>query len=415
MIDLVKILLRAGDGGHGRVSFRREKYIPKGGPSGGTGGNGGDVLVKASTHVSTLSHLAGVNKLKAQDGVRGNKKQMSGAKGESLEITVPVGTIVWQLDSNEVAKRRLLPSQNGTMFLRAPLRRRDVSFTKYYLENETQRIPEPSKDHISSQELITQSLHNINLDDLPKVQLATLTQHDQELLVAQGGFGGKGNELFKSASQTTPFFAEYGTQAEERLVIFELQLLADVGLVGVPNAGKSTFLARTTKANPRVDSYPFTTLEPQLGVWSLLAKTETTKNELVVADIPGLIQGASQGQGLGYEFLRHIKACGVLLFILTLSDQMFGEIQLGNVELSKVISQLEEQLDLLKKELNSFDKSLLDKKQVVAVNKIDLLPQNLVQNLAKRLSQSKKNWFLISGNSGQGLPELQKKLITYLP
>jgi GTPase len=412
MIDLVKLLLRAGDGGHGRVAFRREKYVPKGGPSGGTGGNGGHVVIRATTHVNTLAHLAGVNKLEAQDGARGQKKQMSGGKGESLVIDVPVGTIIWQLDSNRIARRRvIIDRETKTATFRAPLHRRDVTFKKYHLEIETERIPEAEPDRVESMELLTESLKNVNLDEMEKIQLATLNEDGEELLIAQGGFGGRGNESFKAANQTTPLFAEYGTQAEERLVLFELQLLADVGLVGLPNAGKSTFLSRTTNANPRIDSYPFTTLEPQLGIWALHDGTQTKRDELVVADIPGLIEGASEGQGLGFQFLRHVRACSTLVFVLAPTDDSFGKLQTGEMTAAELITEMEQQYALLKKELKTFDPGLLKKKQVIAFNKIDLLPQDTYEELVKSLKKKKHDWVLISGNSGQGMAELQREIL----
>lgn len=409
MIDLVKLLLRAGDGGHGRVSFRREKYVPKGGPSGGTGGNGGHVIVRASTHVNTLAHLAGVNRLEAQDGARGQKKQMSGGKGEHLIIDVPVGTIIWQLDSNKIARRRvMIDRETNTATFRAPLFRRDVNFEKYYLEIETERIPEAEPDRVESMELLTESLKNVNLDEIQKIKLATLDEDGQEILLAQGGFGGRGNESFKAANQTTPLFAEYGSQAEERLVLFELQLLADVGLVGFPNAGKSTFLSQTTNANPRIDSYPFTTLEPQLGIWSL-HKTQH-QAEVVVADIPGLIEGASKGQGLGYSFLRHIKACKSLVFVLAPTDEQFGQIQSETMSLTAFIDAMQEQYTVLVHELKEFDSQLPQKPQVIVLNKVDLLPPELLKKLGTELKKRKLDWLLYSNHTQLGMQELQHKV-----
>lgn len=406
MIDLVKLLVRAGDGGHGRVAFRREKYVNKGGPNGGRGGDGGDIVVRASIHATTLAHLAGVQKIEAQDGQAGQKSQMSGKKGAPLVIEVPVGTIVWQLDSNEVAKNRLMPDGS----LREPLKRRQVDFTRYEVEKDTARIPWREHDTLTQtdqgQKLLTSTLKNIPLDTLHKKKLAILKEHGQEIILAQGGFGGRGNEDFKGPARTTPLIAEYGTFGEERLVLFELQLLADIGLVGLPNAGKSTFLARTTNANPRVDSYPFTTLEPQLGVWSLTQGK--VKQEIVLADIPGLIEGASKGHGLGYDFLRHIKACKALLFMLTFSDDIFGALQAQSLPVSDLITQLQAQYALLRTELSEFDATLLDKKQIVVVNKVDLLPPSVLQDLQDALRKRNINWLLISTQTGYSLKELEQ-------
>jgi GTP-binding protein len=424
MIDLVKLLVRAGSGGHGKVAFRREKYVPKGGPNGGNGGDGGNVYLRASSHVSTLSHLAGVASMHAKDGGHGQKKQMSGTKGEDLIIDVPVGTIVWQLACNQVAQRRLFPvhtnldQSHGTKndspkaILRAPLKRRDVTFTKYYLEKETESIPLPEPDTVITRMEEFNSIKNVNLQAVPKIQLALLAEHGQQFLVAQGGFGGRGNESFKAANQTTPLFAEYGTFGEERLLLLELQLLADVGLVGLPNAGKSTFLSRTTKANPRIAAYPFTTLEPQLGVWSVSLNDKN--KEIVLADIPGLIKGASAGEGLGYDFLRHIQACKVLVFVLSVPDEQLEKVQSGTMSVKKCVSALQAQLNLLVAELKQFNPELEKKESVVVVNKIDLLPTDTVQALQKQTQAKKLDWLFVSADLKLGFTELAQTIVRLL-
>jgi len=409
MIDLVKLAFKAGSGGHGRVAFRREKYIPKGGPHGGQGGNGGSIILRASTHKNTLGHLAGVREISAEPGQPGGKKQLTGRAGEDTVVEVPVGTIVWQIAENQAAKRRELPDGS----LRSRLRRGEARFETYELEKETERIPARDSDEIEAD--IDFSLKNIHLDEIEKTQLIVLTEPGQELLLCQGGFGGRGNELFKSPSRTTPLIAEYGTPGEQRLILLELQLLADVGLVGLPNAGKSTFLGRVTKANPRVASYPFTTLEPQLGVWaaplkkSRKANTSTT-DEIIVADIPGLIEGASKGLGLGFTFLRHIKACQSLLFFLAPDEEAFGKLQEGATEPEELIRGLEIQLQVLLDELEQFDSALLEKKRIICLNKIDLLPSDVLAGIRGQLAKIHPDWQLISGVSGEGLQNLHDSI-----
>lgn len=422
MIDLAKVLLRAGDGGHGRVAFRREKYVPKGGPNGGKGGDGGHVIVRATTHFNTLAHLAGVKKMEAQPGQAGGKKQMSGSKGEPLVVEVPVGTIIWQLDRNDMAKRRELrmPAGPTQEILRSPLKRSEVTFEQFSVEKDTDFTPNPRTTQayegsdISDSEYMDMSLKNIDLEAVDKVKIATLTEHGQEVLLCQGGFGGRGNESFKGPAMTTPLFAEYGTPAEERLIMFELQLLADVGLVGLPNAGKSSFMGRVTKANPRIDSYPFTTLEPQLGIWSNPhIKSGDERTELVLADIPGLIEGASEGKGLGFTFLRHIKACHTLIFLLAGDDELYGRIQSGAVTVTEFVDEIRTQYQLLRDELDVFDPALLDKKKVVALSKADLFPESFLSDVQKHLAENAETfeWLVLSTATGLGVDALFRKVM----
>jgi len=280
--DEVKIYVQAGSGGDGCVAFRREKYVPYGGPAGGDGGKGGDVLLYVDRHLNTLYRFSRKRHFKAERGKHGRGKNQHGAYGAPLRVAVPPGTVVYDADSGEL--------------------------------------------------------------------LGDLTEVGQELVVARGGRGGKGNSRFVTSTNQAPRIAEHGEQGQECWLQLELKLLADVGAVGMPNAGKSTLLAAVTAARPKIAPYPFTTLQPNLGVVVLDPQTE-----LVLADIPGLIEGASEGKGLGHEFLRHIERTRVLIHLLDgLSADPLADFAAINDELA------------------AFGHGLAQKPQVVALNKMDM-------------------------------------------
>jgi GTP-binding protein len=281
-IDQAQIFVKAGKGGDGMVHFRREKFVPRGGPDGGDGGKGGDVILEVVPTLNTLSAFRQQTRFKASDGANGAKQNMTGRSGEDLVIPVPPGTIVY--------------------------------------------------------------------DDPSGAVLADLVEHGERWVAARGGRGGRGNTHFASAVRQVPRTAERGEPPEERRLRLELKLIADVGIVGAPNAGKSTFLAAMTNARPKIAPYPFTTLEPNLGVAML--DEDTT---LVLADIPGLIEGAHLGIGLGHDFLRHIQRTRVLIHLLD------GMAEDPLLDLAQINS-----------ELALFDPDLKEKPQVVALNKIDL-------------------------------------------
>jgi GTP-binding protein len=279
--DEVRIYVKGGDGGDGAVAFRREKYVPYGGPAGGDGGKGGDVLLYVDTHLNTLYRFSKKRHFKAPRGEHGRGKNQHGAGGADLRVAVPPGTVVYEADT----------------------------------------------------------------DDL----LGDLTEAGQELVVAQGGRRGRGNARFATSTNQAPRIAEHGEPGQERWLRLELRLLADVGLVGVPNAGKSTLLAAVTAARPKIAPYPFTTLQPNLGVVVLDPQTE-----FVLADIPGLIEGASEGKGLGHEFLRHIQRTRVLIHLLDgLSADPLADFAAINGE------------------LDAFGHGLTEKPQIVVLNKMD--------------------------------------------
>ncbi len=317
-VDKVKVLVTAGNGGNGTVSFRHEKYIDKGGPDGGDGGNGGNVVLVANRNEDTLAAFRFHKLIKADDGQTGGKRKKHGRSGQDLEVGVPIGTVV--LD------------EEGT-------------------------------------------------------QLADLTEDGQKAIIAKGGKGGFGNAHFTSSVRQAPRVAEKGEVGEEKELRFELKMIADVGLVGLPNAGKSTLLSRISNARPEIADYPFTTLIPNLGVVDI-----DKHSSLLVADIPGLIEGASLGKGLGDDFLRHVERTSVLLHLIdAYSDDIVASY--------KVIQQ----------ELKDYAVDLSKRPQTVVISKIDGLDQEIIDDLTRQLKAvvpKKTPIFAISSQSGAGLKEL---------
>ncbi|NPA49137.1 MAG: GTPase ObgE [Thermodesulfobacteria bacterium] len=321
-MDQAKIYVKAGDGGSGCVSFRREKYVPRGGPDGGDGGKGGDVVFVASSQLHTLYDFHHQTHFRAENGRPGMGKKMKGRDGRDLVLRVPVGTVVRDAETGEI--------------------------------------------------------------------LYDFTEEGERFVVARGGRGGRGNARFATPTRQAPRFAEPGEPGEERWVVLELKLVADVGLVGPPNAGKSTLLSRITAARPKIADYPFTTLTPNLGVVKL-----SDERTFVVADIPGLIEGAHKGVGLGLDFLRHIERTRVLLYVL---DASRGEECLKDFE-------------LIRRELAHYHPALLEKPSAVALNKIDLVADR--EKLALLRSYFEEKGFpvyLISAVTGEGIKELLEGL-----
>lgn len=447
MFDLVKLTVRAGDGGNGRVSFLRQKFMPKGGPDGGDGGNGGNVYLRATKGMNTLQHFSGMKEFHAEPGASGGADKMIGKKGDDLVLEVPIGTVVWLLAENKSGyNRRLHQQREGNVdphiyFKKfqipaaggmVPLRPADLlipvnEWDEKADENDDEIDEETGEAGddvfaVSPQENVqdfaqnsddesegvhrSEGIKNINLKTVPKLKLAELLEDGQEILLCQGGFGGRGNVAFKGSTNTTPEEAEYGTFGEQKEVFFELRLLADVGLVGFPNAGKSTLLSILTKANPKIANYPFTTLEPNLGVMSV------TAGDVVLADIPGIIEGASQGKGLGFTFLRHVQASKILLFILAIpEDQLFNE-QLTDIEKGKLFL---EQYETLLKELATYGEGLTEKPFIISVSKVDLYSPEMKEQIEKSLKKVlnpalQKRVFFFSSVTRQGLDELKEKL-----
>ncbi|WP_148866393.1 GTPase ObgE [Thermosediminibacter litoriperuensis] len=327
-VDRAKIYVKAGDGGNGVVAFRREKYVPRGGPSGGDGGKGGDVVLMVDPNLSTLQDFKYRVHYKAQRGQNGQGSNKIGKSGEDLVIKVPPGTVVKDAGTGEI--------------------------------------------------------------------LADLVEPGQTFIAARGGRGGRGNARFASAVNQAPDFAEKGEPGEERWILLELKLLADVGLIGFPNVGKSTLLSRMTAARPKIADYPFTTITPNLGV----VDTGPTGRSFVVADIPGLIEGAHEGLGLGHEFLRHVERTKVLVHI----------IDAAGLENDPV-----EGFYTINKELEAFSGKLAQKPQIVAANKMDL-PQarENLDRIKSHLESQGYEVVPISGATGEGVKDLIYRIIQYL-
>lgn len=442
MIDLVKLKLLAGDGGDGSISLLRQKHRPKGGPDGGDGGRGGSVIVKGNKNLSTLKSFAGVKEFKAQDAKPGGKNKKHGADGEDLIVEVPLGTVVWLVKENqpslvrrkkfeksaasfefdsiaeeEVSAKKTEPAQEifrlNTLFTREDIKfeRFEKDWSGRYLRSRGTNINKLRPVEFNQEKAKKKTFTNLDkiLDstisdqDVTALHLAEVTQDGQELVVCQGGLGGRGNRAFRSSTNQTPLEAEYGTYGEKKEVILELRLLADLGLVGLPNAGKSTLMSRLTKAKPKIADYPFTTLEPNLGVLT----SADGKKELVVADIPGLIKGASQGKGLGDRFLRHIENCQTLMYVLFLEEtEVFDHVQ---STLSKA-KQLIAQQQLLQQELEAHHPQLLEKPYLVTVNKLDLYSPELVEEIRQAFMKKGEQVLFFSGVTGEGLQAVKDEV-----
>ena len=320
--DYVKIIAKAGNGGNGAISFRREKYVAAGGPDGGDGGKGGDIYFEVDPDSNTLIDFRYKKKFKAENGKNGEGAHKYGKSGEDLYIKVPIGTIVRDAETNKV--------------------------------------------------------------------LADLSNPGQKALILSGGRGGKGNSHFATSTRQAPRFAQDGEKGEEKELILELKLLADVGLIGFPNVGKSTFLSMTTSATPKIADYHFTTLEPNLGV----VKTDYG-DSFVIADIPGIIEGASEGTGLGIQFLRHIERTRLLLHVIDVS---------GSEGRDPV-----QDFYTINEELKKYSEKLSKRKQVIVANKIDVMQdEKLYKNLEKVAKENNMDIFKISAATGEGISELMK-------
>ena len=318
-VDYVKLFCRSGDGGRGSVHLRREKYIPKGGPDGGDGGRGGDIILRGNSQYWTLIHLKYRKHIRAENGEKGGGALRHGSDGKDIYLDVPLGTIARISDSDEI--------------------------------------------------------------------IAEITAHGEEKILVKGGRGGMGNAFFKSATNQTPRYSQPGEPGSENWYVLELKILADVGLVGFPNAGKSTLLSVISAAKPKIADYPFTTLEPNLGIVSVFGD-----KSFVVADIPGIIEGAHEGKGLGIRFLKHIERNSMLLFMIPCDSK----------EISK-------EYRILLNELKEYNPELLDKERVLAVTKADLLDSELEKIIKKELPKKVRCLF-ISSITGKGIAELKELL-----
>ena len=317
-LDQAKIYIKAGDGGAGSASFRREKYIEFGGPDGGDGGNGGSVILESEGNLNTLIDFRYRQHFKAETGKSGSKKNKTGASGEDLILKVPVGTQIYEEDNNTL--------------------------------------------------------------------IYDLTKNKEKFVVATGGKGGLGNTRFKSSTNRTPRKKTNGKKGEEFWIWLQLKVIADVGIIGLPNAGKSSFLSKCTKAKPKIANYPFTTINPNLGVLNINHK------EIVLADIPGLIEGSHKGIGLGDKFLRHIERCKTLIHLIDISEKDI----LGNYL-------------KIKSELSKYDKKILKKTEIIIFNKLDLIDMDsMTKKLENFRKKIKKNFEITSLLSGQNFEKIKK-------
>jgi len=319
-VDEATIDIAAGDGGAGCMSFRREKFIPFGGPNGGDGGRGGSVWALADRNINTLIDYRYARRHEAKSGESGRGADQFGAAGEDIVLRVPVGTIVSDADSGQM--------------------------------------------------------------------LAELLQHDEKVLMAKGGDGGFGNLHFKSSTNRAPRQKTPGWPGEKKKLRLELRVLADVGLLGMPNAGKSTLIAAISNARPKIADYPFTTLKPQLGV------VRTEESEFVLADLPGLIEGASEGAGIGTRFLGHVERCAVILHLIDATE-------------ADVVAAYR----TIRKELKAYGHGLVDKPEIIGLNKADAVsPEDIKAKRAKLKRAAKREVMVLSGVSGAGVPEVLSAL-----
>lgn len=316
-IDTAKIFIKAGKGGNGVVAFRREKYVPKGGPSGGNGGRGGNVIILADRNLHTLLDFTYRKKYAADDGAPGATALKDGKGGSDVIIKVPVGTVIKDFETDKI--------------------------------------------------------------------LADLTEDGQQEVIAKGGKGGLGNSNFATSTNQAPRKATPGKPGEERYVKLELKLIADVGLVGFPNAGKSTFISTVSAAKPKIADYPFTTLEPNLGIVNY-----KDFKSFVVADIPGIIEGAHQGKGLGHKFLQHIERTKILLILIDIGAEDY-----------------QEEYSVLLNELNQYSEVLNMKKKIVAITKVDIFDDEELSEInTGKFPEADDKVFMISSVSRKGIPEL---------
>ncbi len=317
-VDYVKIFCRSGKGGPGSSHFRREKYIPKGGPDGGDGGRGGHIILKGNDQLWTLLHLRYTKHIRAEHGESGSGSRSSGADGADQIIEVPLGSVIKNAETDEV--------------------------------------------------------------------IGEITEHDQQFIALKGGRGGLGNDHFKTSTNQTPMYSQPGEDGKEEAIIIELKLLADVGLVGFPNAGKSTLLSVVSAAKPEIADYPFTTLRPNLGIVSY-----RDNRSFVIADIPGIIEGAHEGKGLGLRFLRHIERNSMLLFMVPADAK-----------------DIRKEHAILLNELKQFNPELLDKERLLAITKCDMLDEELMAEMKQELPNVKK--VFISSITGLNVSQLKDEI-----
>lgn len=407
MIDRAQITIKAGNGGRGIASFLREKYNPKGGPDGGDGGQGGDVYIEATDSLSTLLDFQYQRLFEAENGKPGGSKNMHGRNGQDLILKVPTGSVVYvnRIESEEEApffekNAPVKPKQ---------YRQKVINYHRIAKENyyqERSKSDQGAVDEINMRE--KNEVQEQDSSALPKSLESYLPTYDlsedgEKVLIAKGGKGGRGNNHFKSSSHQVPMESERGQKGELVEIIVVLKTIANIGIIGLPNAGKSTLLASLTSATPKIGNYPFTTIDPNLGVLK-----EHTKS-VILADLPGLIQGAHQGRGLGIRFLQHIERTSLLLHVVAIPAEHLED---SSDNLAKKIYQ--NYLDI-RSELILYRKGLEHKKEVVVINKIDLLSpekrQEVVAEIDKLFSQHALQPIYISATDHQGVAGLRKIIL----
>lgn len=388
-VDHIKVHAKAGDGGDGCVSFRREKFVPKGGPNGGDGGRGGDIILRADTHTDNLASFFYEPIIKAKDGENGSGKNLYGRAAKPKIVPVPIGTLVYRVSKAGAGAAADTDVDDATGA--AP--RRTATFYDLEKEPETASatLPAPTTAALGGGKGEDEKKNKGGQGIGVQMELiADLTRPGEEFVLCRGGEGGKGNVHFKSSTNRVPRQATPGGEGEESDFVFELRTIADAGLVGYPNAGKSTLLSRISAAKPKVASYPFTTLHPIIGVVEFPGFARAT-----VADVPGLIEGAHRNVGLGHEFLRHLMRCRLLLFVLDMAG-------------SEGRSPLDD-LAKLREELKLYDTTLADKPWVVVANKMDL-PEAAENLKAFKRRYRRREVLPISAETGHGLEELKTRL-----
>ena len=366
-VDEIKIYAQAGHGGKGCVAFHREAYITKGGPSGGNGGRGGSVILQADHDLNNLIQQYYVPRLIAEVGEGGMGKGMDGRAGKDLIIKVPCGTLVWKLRDTTppVQKKMSRPDDDDEasadekpMLASSTSRRPIIKSSRGEVAQEVDLSKESAEDKPGEE--------SVEKNDL----VADLTQNGQQFVLCKGGRGGLGNRNFATAARQTPRFAQPGEPGQEGDYLLELRIMAEVGLVGYPNAGKSTLLTAISRARPKIAPYPFTTLHPQIGI----VEYATDYKRLTVCDVPGLIEGAHQNVGLGHEFLRHIERCKIIVLLLDMAG-------------TDNRAPWDDYKQLLK-ELELYDPALLERPRLVVANKMDEAVAE--ENLAKFKKKIKK-------------------------
>lgn len=408
IIDSAQFTVTAGKGGDGAISFRREKYVPKGGPDGGKGGKGGSIIITANPNINTLRFFAGKNRFAANDGQKGGKRNQFGEDADDLVLEVPVGTQIyantvnarlrtgntlygtkdWQeLEEHEKPDKRSMHSQEAPQDLEAALAQRFALTDRVVLDESSPATPNDGSTPFNT------SIWLLVKD---------FTQAEDGFVLAQGGKQGLGNAYYKSSRITTPKFAQRGEVGERFEIRLELKVLADIGLVGLPNVGKSTLLSVLTRARPEIANYPFTTLSPNLGVL-VLDEERSTLKDLVIADIPGLIEGAHQGKGLGDQFLKHIERCRMLIYVIAPMD---ADLLLAPKELVQVLL---EQLETVRQEVSAYSPHMQGKKSILVVNKADVMSEQQQKEVSKAFA--KHEVIVLSATTHHNLDDLVERLV----